>query len=100
MANIVFYELEDSPFSLSIGDFKFYFSSLFYKDKFRKGYKDFIKCENLKLNVRYNGDIELNDMLLISLYKKIEKRGFRVFYKDKLLDEYSIKSYIDTSKEV
>ena len=33
MANIVCYELEDSPFFLRIDDFMFYFSSDFYKKK-------------------------------------------------------------------
>lgn len=100
MANMIFYELEDSPFSLSIGDFKFYFSSLFYKNKFKRIYEEFIKNETLKLNIRYNGNIELNNMLLLSIYKKIEKRGFRVIYKNQLLDNYVIKSFIEINKEV
>ena len=48
MANIVCYELEDSPFFLRIDDFMFYFSSDFYRKKFETEYKDYIRNETLK----------------------------------------------------
>ena len=81
MANIVFYELENSPFFLRIEDFMFYFSSDFYKKKFEEGYKDYIRNETLKLNVRYRMIVYADEMLLLSYYKMIEKRGFKVKYK-------------------
>ena len=31
--------------------------------------------------VRYKGIIDSSDLLLLTLYQKIEKRGFKVFYK-------------------
>lgn len=81
MVNIVCYELEDSPFFLRIDDFMFYFSSKFYKDKFESGYKDYLRSETLKLNVRYKMIVYADEMLLLSFYKMIEKRGFKVKYK-------------------
>lgn len=81
MANIVCYELEDSPFFLRIDDFMFYFSSSFYKTKFENGYKEYIRSETLKLNVRYKMIVDADEMLLLSFYKMIEKRGFKVKYK-------------------
>ena len=81
MANIVCYELEDSPFFLRIDDFMFYFSSDFYRDKFSKTYKDYIRSETLKLNVKFKMIVDADEMLLLSYYKMIEKRGFKVQYK-------------------
>ena len=87
MANMVFYELNDSPFFLRIDDFMFKFSSKLYKDKFIKTYKEYIRSETLKLNVKYNSLVYADEMLLLSLYKKIEKRGFYVKYKGSLLEK-------------
>ena len=81
MANIVTYELDNSPFFLRIDDFMFYFSSKFYLDKFKKEYPEYIRNETLKLNVKYKMIVYANEMLLLSLYKLIEKRGFKVKYK-------------------
>ena len=81
MANIVCYELEDSPFFLRIDDFMFYFSSSFYKNKFENEYKEYIRSETLKLNVRYKMIVDADEMLLLSFYKMVEKRGFKVKYK-------------------
>ena len=76
MANIVCYELEDSPFFLRIDDFMFYFSSDFYRKKFESEYN-----ETLKLNVKYKMLVYADEMLMLTLYKMIEKRGFKVKYK-------------------
>ena len=81
MANIVCYELEDSPFFLRIDDFMFYFSSDFYRKKFESEYKEYIRNETLKLNVKYKMLVYADEMLLLTLYKLIEKRGFKVKYK-------------------
>lgn len=81
MANIVCYELEDSPFFFRIDDFMFYFSSNFYLEKFKKEYPEYLRNETLKLNVKYKMIVYANEMLLLSYYKMIEKRGFKVKYK-------------------
>lgn len=105
MANIVCYELEDSPFFFRLDDFMFYFSSDFYMNKFKREYPDYIRTETLKLNVRYKMIGYANDMLLLSLYKMIEKRGFKVKYKgvdlekDYYIDCVLNKEYSEIVKE-
>lgn len=105
MTRIVCYSLEDSPFFLRVDDFMFYFTSKFYMDKFKKEYQDYIHDETLRLNVKYKMIVYANEMLLLSFYKIIEKRGFKVQYKGVDLDkDYYIdcllnKEYSETVKE-
>ena len=87
MANIVCYELEDSPFFLRIDEFMFYFSSDFYKKKFENEYKEYLRNETLKLNVRYKMIVCADEMLLLSFYKMVEKRGFKVKYKGEYIEK-------------
>ena len=87
MTRIVCYSLEDSPFFLRINDFMFYFTSKFYMDKFNKEYKDYIRDETLRLNVRYKMMGYADEMLLLSFYKIIEKRGFKVLFLGKEIKE-------------
>ena len=82
MANMVFYELNDSPFFLRIDNFVFYFTSKFYMEKFNSEYKDYLREETLKLNIKYKMMVYADEMLLLSFYKTVEKRGFKVKYKD------------------
>lgn len=97
MANIVCYELEDSPFFLRINDFMFYFSSDFYRKKFENEYKEYIRNETLKLNVRYKMIVYADEMLLLSFYKMIEKRGFKVKYKGVEIEkDYYIDCILDS----
>ncbi len=50
---------------------------------------EFIKRENDKLNAKYNYDNDYSEFLAIIYYKMVEKRGFYVTYKDKLVNENS-----------
>ena len=81
MASNVIYELDNSSFLVRVDNFMFYFSSLFYKNKFLSGYEDYIRSETLKLNSKYKMIVYADEMLLLSFYKMIEKRGFKVKYK-------------------
>ena len=56
----------------------FYFSSEALKNKFENLYNYYIKEENLKMLNKYKVKVNNDLMLSISLYKKVEKRGFRV----------------------
>lgn len=81
---LVYQDIEESPFYYDYEDFKFYFSSQFYRRNFKLKVEDYIKQETYKLKNRYkifnNKFYEiLKEVLLISLYKKIEKRGFKVY---------------------
>lgn len=105
MANMVFYELDNSPFFLRINDFMFYFTSKFYMEKFKNEYVSYIRSETLKLNIKYKMIVDADEMLLLSFYKQIEKRGFKVKYKgvdiekDYYIDCVLNKEYSETVRE-
>ena len=50
--------------------------------KFKNNIKQFIIEETAKIKAKYKINIYLDTMLTLSFYKKIEKRGFRVVYKE------------------
>ena len=69
----------------------FYFSSQFYKEKFKREYSQYLKDETMKLKIKFKCNIYCDEMILLLLYKKIEKRGFKVLYKGKdLIENYYI----------
>lgn len=71
--------LNESKYNFKFLGLVFYFSSMFYMEKFKKEVKNYINVEQIRLKNRYNMNLLINRCLAISLYKKIEKRGFRVF---------------------
>lgn len=71
--------IEESPIYFEKGGIQFYFSSEFNLRRFKDSYKDYIKEENRKINNRYKIYVDLTYPLMLSLYVKIEKRGFKVF---------------------
>lgn len=79
MANIVYNDLKNTPFKYEIDNKTFYFSSAFHRNKFKKEYKEYCKNENLKFKNRYKVDIDLTDVFIITFYKKVENRGFRIY---------------------
>ena len=79
----IYYDIEESDIEIIYKDLVFYFSSDLNATRFQNKIIDFINIENLKLKAKYNIEVDLSDMLMISYYIKIEKRGFRV-YKRKL----------------
>lgn len=78
MRAIVYNDINDSTYSYDVGKITLYFSSNFNKERFIKGYQTFIKEENAKIENKYHVKILANYYLLISYYKRIEKRGFRI----------------------
>lgn len=92
---MVYNDIETSNIKFTWQDLTFYFSSDFYKTKFEKEYVVFLNNETIKLCVKFNCVAILDEMILLLLYKKIEKRGFRVYYKDRRIQkEYFISSKI------
>lgn len=79
----IYYNIDESDIKLEYKNLEFYFSSDLNASRFKTKILDFIALENHKLKAKYNIEIDLSDMLMISYYMKIEKRGFRV-YKKKL----------------
>lgn len=80
---IVYNNINESPYYFDYYNFRFYFSSAFYRRNFANRVEAYVKEERYKLINRYKIinsrflDV-INEVLYISLYKKIEKRGFRV----------------------
>lgn len=86
---IVYNNINESPYFFDYKNYRFYFSSAFYRRNFKNKIESYVREEKYKLMNRYKIinpifiDV-INEVLYISLYKKIEKRGFRVL-KDNLL---------------
>lgn len=77
---MIYYDLTKSEFVVRYDEFEFYFSSQFYKNKFLEMHIDYVRDETLKLASRFKCGIYADSLLLLELYKKIEKRGFYVKY--------------------
>lgn len=84
---MIYNDINESDYTFKYDDLVFYFSSNFYKEKFIKEHISFIRDETMKLKIKFKCTIYCDEMILLLLYKKIEKRGFKVTYKDKLLNE-------------
>lgn len=74
----IYLDLNDSTYFYRVNDYKFYFSSKFYREKFINKMNEFCKEENIRLENRLNTSISNSIFLLFVLYSKIEKRGFRI----------------------
>lgn len=83
----IYYDLKESEYfvEMNINSEKIilYFSSLFIRKKFLENVGEYIHNENLKLSIAYKIDIDATKLLILSYYKKLEKRGFRVLINDK-----------------
>lgn len=74
----IYLDLNDSTYFYRINDYKFYFSSRFYREKFINEMNNFCKEETIRLENRLKTSISNSIFLLFVLYSKIEKRGFRI----------------------
>lgn len=76
----VYHNLKESKYSISYEGIEYFFSSRVYLDKFEKELEDNRNQYNKFFSRK---DLELNTKTLadISLYRIIEKRGFRVKWK-------------------
>lgn len=93
--NKIYKDLNESKYVFKYFELELYFSSMFYFNKFEKKYINFIKDEKDKLKIKYMcnvDDYKCDIFLMILLYKKIEKRGFKILYEKK---ELSKDFYID-----
>lgn len=77
----IYLDLKETEYSITLSGITFYFSSKLYLKKFMDNVNNYVKQENIKLCVKYNVNIDLTLFLMISLYRKIEKRGFRIYDK-------------------
>ena len=94
--NMIYNDIDKSDYIFEYDKLKFYFSSLFYKEKFIKEHINFIRDESMKLKIKFKCGVYCDEMILLLLYKKIEKRGFKVLYNNiPLRENYFISSQID-----
>lgn len=84
---MIYNDIDESIYNFKYDDMLFYFSSQFYQEKFKKEYINYLKEETNKLRLKFKCSINADYLILLLLYKKIEKRGFRVEYKNKRLSE-------------
>ena len=88
--NKIYHDLTYSDYVLKYRDFTLYFSSPIYLEKFSFRADDYIEKRTSMVKSKYNENINLDLLLIIQLYKSVEKRGFRVDYKSKpLKNNYS-----------
>ena len=76
--NKIYYNIDDSNYVFRTENFKFYFSSRFYLERFVKSYLKNRELETYKLTSRHNILIDCVDYFDIILYSNIEKRGFKI----------------------
>lgn len=77
--NGIYLDLTESEYKVKKLGLTFYFSSKFYMEKFEKEVETFTHNEMLKLYNKYRVSSNLKIFLTISFYKKVEKRGFRIY---------------------
>lgn len=83
----IYNDINESIYVFKYDNMVFYFSSKFYLEKFKKEYNEFLKDETMKLKIKYRCTICADEMILLLLYKRIEKRGFKVLYCNKEIDK-------------
>lgn len=86
----IYHDLTESNEFVELLQFRFYFSSSFNKERFLKGYEDYIKEEEDKIKAKYGINISIRYYLLIAYYIKIEKRGFYITKYSSLSGKYDI----------
>ena len=77
--NGVYLDLAESEYKVKKLGLTFFFSSKFYMEKFQKEVEIYTHNEMLKLYNKYRVSSNFKIYLTISFYKKIEKRGFRIY---------------------
>lgn len=92
----IYYDLNESDYIYTIDNFKFVFSSLFYLSLFKQNLESYLKYEEDKLNNKIGEDLNLKEVILLNHYKKLEKRGFLVYYNNKKLDKYKFVVNLET----
>lgn len=83
----IYKDLFESTYIFEFRKFKFVFSSMFYLNKFKNTFFDYAteKCDKLSKELGFKFDSF--DLYMVQLYKKIEKRGFLVYYYNERLNE-------------
>lgn len=89
----VYHNIEESDIYLMVDNFVLYFSSDTLKGKFIARFDEYYRKMDEKLKAIY--DTDYLPLILITFYKRVEKRGFKVYYKNKRITEHSVKVEVD-----
>ena len=101
MATIIYHDIEKSKYTFNYEHLTFYFSAPLYLNKFKDTYIEYIKSETDKFNSRFHMNIYADELFLLELYRKIEKRGFKVLYDNKDIEEIcSISCIVDVNHSI
>lgn len=90
-SNGIYLDLKESEYKFEGFGFIFYFSSTKYLLKYKEEISNYIVLETLKIKQKYNVEINLDRYLAVALYRRIEKRGFRI---------YDIQNKIEITKDI
>ena len=93
----IYHSLDESEYFFKYDNLTFVFSSKLYLKKFMGIYKEYLKENTAKIESKFNSTFYADELILIDLYRKIEKRGFRVLYYGEPLEE---KLYYNVELEV
>lgn len=76
--NGICYDLNKSPYKVKYNNITFYFSSVFYKQKFIDLIAENREKINNSISNRFVINVELNILADLVLYEKVEKRGYLI----------------------
>jgi len=79
MYKTIYNDIKESRYKYQYGRLEFYFSSEYYLEKFRSNLNKIIKVETDKLKIKFDCNIIADEMIALSYYKNLEKRGYRVY---------------------
>lgn len=74
----IYLNLDESTYKTKKFGLSFYFSSMFYMEKFNKNVEKYVEIENIKFANKTKLVINFSKLFAISYYQKVEKRGFRI----------------------
>lgn len=76
--NKVYYNFSNTPYYYEYNRYTFYFSSEFNRDRFAERVESYVADQKLKLQSKYHCSVYATSVIMLDLYRKIEKRGFRI----------------------
>lgn len=80
---LVYQNIEETHYTFEVDNIVFYFSSSFNLRRFKEHCLEFADYEERKLINKFHVEVDMMKYFLITFYKKIEKRGFLIEYKNK-----------------
>lgn len=84
----VYKDIHFSRLTCEVGELKFYFTSEYNLSRFEDRYENELIEFKKKVETIYwgNHSLQFDELALIRLYLKVEKRGFLIEYKGKKID--------------